>query len=127
MIDKVLDIVNTECNELCTKNNDPSPFKIIPIEKVPLFKWDIFADSLKSLAPTTFKFASVTVCHRDRRNQFKNGTRHIPTICMAVAILLTERNREMGGLQSVISVALFVAQVKKKVRLLEYTYIDGYI
>ena len=127
LIDKVLDLVNTECNELCRKNNNPSLFRKIPIEKVPLFEWDIFADSLKSLAPTTFKFASVTVYHSDKRNQFKKGARHISTICMAVAKLLKERNREMGGLQSAISVALFASQVKKKVRLLEYTYIDGYI
>ena len=65
LIDKVLDVVNTECKELCRKNNDPSPFRKIPIEKVPLLKWDIFADSLKSLAPTTssllqLQFATVT-------------------------------------------------------------------
>ena len=62
------------------KNNDPSPFRKIPIENVPLFKGDVSADSLKGLAPTTFKFGSVTVCHRDKRNQFKTGARHIPTI-----------------------------------------------
>ena len=26
LIDKFLDLVNTECNELCKKNNDPSPY-----------------------------------------------------------------------------------------------------
>lgn len=124
LIAKVLDLVNKECNELCRKKKDPSPFRKIAIEKIPLFTWDIFADCFKSLAPTTFKFASIIVCHSDKRNEFKKGVRHIPTICMALAMLLKERNREMVGLQCVISVALFASQVQKKVRL--HVVIHGY-
>ena len=42
----------------------------------------------------------------------KKDEQHMPGICMAVATLLKERNREMCGVQSIISVA---SQVKKKV------------
>lgn len=73
------------------------------------------ADDLESKAPTIFKIFSLIVSHSDHRNEVKKGAYHRLSICMAVATLLKERNREMCGRQSLISVALFASQVQKKV------------
>lgn len=96
---------------LCRKYTDNiSPFRRIPISKLPEFCWDEFSDDLKSKAPTIYKFASLIVCHSDHRNEVK-GT--------PIAALLKERNREMCGVQSIISIA---SQVQKKVSMLICSY-----
>lgn len=86
-------------NELYRKNPDNvSPFRKIAIDKLPEFTWDKLADDLKSKAPTIFKIFSLVVSHNDHRNEFKKGAScHMPSICMAIAILLKERNREICG------------------------------
>ena len=43
------------------------------------------------------------VTANDKRKQTAVPGSHNPGLCMAVAILLKERNREMCGLQSIIS------------------------
>lgn len=108
-------MLDEECSELCRKA--PSPFRHIPVDKLSEFTWDELADNLKSKAPTIYKIFSLIVSHSDHRNTFKKGAQHVSCICMAIASLLKERNREMCGVQSVISIALFASQVQKKVSI----------
>lgn len=116
MVKEVLDLVDAECSTLCSKTTGSvSPFRVIPIQDLPDFTWNIFADDLKAKAPTLYALASGIVSHSDHRNATKKGDAHIPSICMAIGALLKERNREMCGIQSVVSVALFASQVPKKV------------
>lgn len=114
LLTKFLELVDMECSELCRKST-VSPFRQIPLDKFPEFTWNELATNLKSKGPTIFKIVSKIVSHSDSRNEVKKDTRHIPSICFAVATLLKERNREMCGVQSVISTALFACQVQKKV------------
>ena len=116
LLKKFLDMIDEECSELCRKTpNKVSLFRCVPIEKLSDFTWDAFATDLKLKAPTIYQVLSLIVSHSDHRNEVKKDRRHLPGICMAIATLLKERNREMCGLQSVISVALFASQVQKKV------------
>ena len=113
---KFLDLVDEESSELCRKSTEKmSSFRRIPVDKLPEFTWDEFADDLKLKAPIIYKIASVIVSHCDHRNEFKKGSQHTSSKCMAVATLLKERNREMCGVQSVVSITLFASQVQKKV------------
>ena len=41
------------------------------------------------------------------------GSTHLPGVCMAIAILLKERNREMYALQSVIGLLLYKSHVQE--------------
>lgn len=53
--------------------------------------------------------------HTDHRNDMKLGEIHQPAICMAVAILLKERNQEMVGLQTCVSLLLYISRAQKQV------------
>ncbi len=117
LLTKFLDLVDKECNELCRKTTNVSPFRHIAVKEFTGFTWDKLSKHLKSKAPTLYKIASIIVSHSDKRNEMKKGEQHMPGICMAVATLLKERNREMCGIQSIISVALFASQVQKKVSI----------
>ena len=99
--------MNEECSELCRKNPGLSG---VAAEKLPDFTWDELADTLKLKAPTIYKIFLVT--HSDHRKEYKKSNQHMPSICMAMATLLKERNREMCGVQSVIA-----SQVQKKVSI----------
>lgn len=113
---KILNLLDAECSELCRKSTENiSPFRHIPVEKLPEFTWDALAQDVKNKAPTLYNIFSVLVGHNDHRNSVKKGDQHMPSICMSIATLLKERNREMCGVQSAISVALFASHVQKKV------------
>ena len=55
------------------------------------------------------------VSMNDHRNQHKGGVQHYPGICMAMEVLLKDRNREICGVQSVLSLLLFFSHAEKKV------------
>ena len=115
---KFLDVITAECSVVCRKNpSDPSPFRRIGVEHLREFTLEAFIQELKTHAPTLFQIASVIASHNDHKNQSKKGSQHHPGICMALAVLLKERNREMCGLQTVVSVALFNSRVQKKVHV----------
>ena len=123
MIMKVLNLATTECSVLCRKDKHNPPFRHIVIDSLGEFRLESFIEKLRSHAPTLFQIASVIVQHNDHKNDIKKDSRHHPGICMATAILLKERNREMCGLQSIISVGLFNSQVQKKVnKVLIYSW-----
>lgn len=118
LILKVLDIVDAECCKLCKRNSDPpSMFRKIAVEKIPIFKWTECMDELQANAPTLFQILSTITSHNDHRNTKRKGDRHHPGICMAVGCMLKERNREMCGIQSVLSLMLFSEHIPKQVRM----------
>ena len=45
----------------------------------------------------------------------RSSVEHYPGLCMSVAILLKERNREMSGLQYIVSLLLYSSHVDKQV------------
>ena len=65
-------------------------------------------EDLKSKAPTLLQLVTSVVSVNDHRNTSKVGNSHHPGICAAFAVLLKERNREMCGLQSIVSVLMYV-------------------
>ena len=66
-------------------------------------------------APVFLQFCRAIVEHGDHRNEKKKGSVHLPAICMTVAVLLNERNREMVGLQTCISLLLYASNAQKQV------------
>ena len=115
IITKFLDVITAECSTVCRKN--PSPFRQIGIDHIDEFTLEEFIEELKTHAPTLFQVASVITSHNDHKNQSKKGSKHHPGICMALAVLLKERNREMCGLQTIMSLTLFNSRVQKKVTI----------
>ena len=118
LLQKFTDALNNEVTELCKKRtNPPSLFRRIPIEKVSDFKWCDCIAELKLKAPILLEVVSALVSCNDNRNKRKRGDAHNPGICMAIAILLKERNREMCGIQTLVSLVLFTSRVQKQVRV----------
>ena len=107
---KVLDLICEESATLC-KRNPASSFRRIPIDSLSMFCWEHYYKELDHKAP----ILSRMVKHNDHRNSKKKGTHHLPAVCMAIAILLKERNREMCGVQSLLSLVLFESHVQKRV------------
>ena len=75
----------------------------------------MFSEELSSNCPVLHSLLNATVSHSDHRNVTKQGSSHLPGVCMAIAVLLKERNREMCSLQSVIGLLLYKSHVQSKV------------
>ncbi len=111
-------LVNAEVAELCKKSsNPPSVFRKIPVEKLSTFQWQECIAELESKAPILLQVVTALVSCNDKRNTHKKGVAHHPGVCMAIAILLKERNREMCGIQTIVhvSLVLFTSCVQKQV------------
>lgn len=112
----LLDQIDDECSKLCQRSSDPpSLFRKVPVTEMTDFQWDHFLDELRSKAPTLLQVLSTITSRNDHRNEHKCGRAHNPGICMAAAIVLKERNREMCGVQSIISLLMFSSHVEKQV------------
>ena len=70
-------------------------------------------NELESTAQLLLRLMLLIVSHSDHRNKEKRRARHYPGMCMAIATLLKERNREMSGVQTPISLSLFSSHVQK--------------
>ena len=66
-------------------------------------------------SPILLRLLKRIVSHSDHRNEQKRADYHNPGICMSTAVLLKERNREIVGVQTHISLALFTSRVHKDV------------
>lgn len=116
IITQLLGLLNRECSKLCRFNPTSSPFRTIPVEKMVEFKWDDLMSELESSVPLLLKILHCLAARNDRRNKCKTGAVHNPGICTAVAVLLKERNREMCGIQSLLSLIMYSCHCEKQVR-----------
>ena len=119
-----VDKISQECGSLCYRTqelNALSPFRKIPVDQVATFQWVSLIRHLSAKAPHLLSLFSAIVSHSDYRNKKKADSVHHPSICMATAILLKERNKEMCGVQSLISTLLYSSHVEKQVCALLYT------
>lgn len=66
-------------------------------------------------SPILLRLLRRIVSHSDHRNEQKRADHHNPGISMSAAVLLKERNREIVGVQTHISLALFTSRVHKDV------------
>jgi len=111
---RFLDSIDAECTTLCRRSL-PSTFRKISTPTLGEFNWELMVDELQAKAPTLLRVLSTICAHNDHRNQKKCGSMHYPSICMAASVILKERNREMCGLQSMMSLLLFASRVDKVV------------
>ena len=114
VIDRVLTIIDDECSVLCSRAQ-PTPFRSCQVSELSSFTWDQYIQEMERKSPTLLRLLKKVACHSDHRNEQKKADRHIPGICMCVAVLLKERNREIVGVQTHISLALFTSRVHKDV------------
>ena len=110
----MLSLIDDECAALC-RQAEPTCFRKTPSEELHDFKWSTYISEMKAKSPVLLKLFRMIVSHSDSRNDHKQGNRHNPGICMAISVLLKERNREMIGLQTYISLLLFTSHVQKQV------------
>ena len=118
IIKQILRILNEEC----ARDNTQSQFRKIPVSQLRQFKWKDMIAELQSTAPLFYRVMYSLASRNDYRNLVKVGTVHSPGICSAVAILLKERNREMCGLQSMISLLMYSCHCEKQVSKSLKTY-----
>ena len=108
-------VLDEECSRLCSTAPPVSLFR-----RYPLFERDSFSYSkciveLQTKCPTLYQLLWTVVTKTDRRNSTKREQHHHPGLCMAVALILKERNQHMTGLQTFLSLVLFNCSVQKKV------------
>ena len=75
----------------------------------------MLVEELSLRAPTLLKILYPIVIANNKRKRAAVSGSHNPGLRIAVAILLKERNREMCGLQSIISLLLYSSHVDKQV------------
>ena len=111
-----LNQIDRECNTLCQRSAAPlSRFRHIPVSDLTEFDWKACIDELSVKAPHFLEVLTKIVCHSDASNKKKVTSAHYPAICMATCIILKERNREMCGIKSLVSLLLFTSRVQKQV------------
>ena len=112
----VLDRIDAECSTICQRNAvPPSVFRKIPVAQLGEFDWKSCIDELLAKAPSLLQILTKIACHSDHRNTKKMNSAHFPSICMAAAVILKERNKQMCGVQSLLSLLLFASRVDKQV------------
>lgn len=125
---RVSKIIDEECRSLCAKRVQPvSLFRCMTLEQAESFLWTDTISELETKSPTLYNILTFVVTHSAGRNKQKKGDIQYPGLCTAVAILLKERNREMTGIQSYISSALFSSGIHKKVRMCAYCLYKTYV
>ena len=94
----ILDWIEAECNTLCRQY---------------LY---LYSGRLRSvtLSATLMSFVQAPLLLQFLVNKKKGESAHYLSILMAVAVILKERNREMCGVQSLISLLLFASHVDKQ-------------
>ena len=121
LVEKVVQAVGNECASLCSRSAQPvSLFRHFSLDQSDTFAWKECIRELEQKCPILFRLFTHLVSHTDHRNASKRGERHYPGICMATAVLLKERNREMSGMQAFLSLVLFSSRVEKKVCMYMY-------
>ena len=109
-----LNLVVSEFQVLCCK--EPlSLFRHMPVKEIDQFQWEPLMTELQCKAPLLLKLLSAVVVREDTRCQVKPPTVHYPAIVTATAILLKERNREMSGVQSIVSCLMYACHSEKQV------------
>ena len=116
VLQKLTTTLDAELIQLCKRNtNPPSLFRRMTIDRLPQFKWSDCIAELQAKAPITLQLVTALVSANDSRNKQKCRDAHFPGICMIIATLLKERNREMCGIQTLLSLILFSSRVQKQV------------
>ena len=111
----LLRTLNLECSVLCRKRKPVSLFRKIPVNKLAEFKWAEMIAELEHDAPLLLKILHCMVAKNNSRNKCKVGAARYPGICTAVSVVLKERNREMCGLQSCLSLLMYSCHCEKQV------------
>ena len=88
-------------------------FGKLPVSEMPAFDWKVLIDELVSKAPILLQILCTLTSSSDPRNKHKSGSVHHPGICMAASVILKERNREMCGVQAMISLLLFESHANR--------------
>ena len=115
MIKRVIAIVNDECIDLCYRSQ-PSLFRKSNPRDYTNFKWSNLISEPELRSPVLFQLFKTIVSHGDHINEKKKGDVHIPAACMAVLVLLKERNRDMVGIQTCVSLLLYGSRAQKQVQ-----------
>lgn len=114
LINKVLAVVDDECSALCSRAQ-PTPFRSCKISELTSFSWSQYIHEMEKKSPILLQMLTKIASHSDHRNETKRADRHYPGICMSAAVLLKERNREIVGVQTHLSLALFSSRVHEDV------------
>ena len=113
---KVMDQIGSECGGVCRRNTEtPSLFQSLEVGKLDGFCWSDCISELQTKCPMLLRLLTSVVSSNDHRNAQKHSSSHHPGLCTAIAIILKERNREMCGVQTFLSLVLFNSHVQKKV------------
>ena len=115
LIKRVIAIVNDECIDLY-RRSQPSLFRKSNPSDYTNFKWSNYSSELELRSQVLFQLFKTIIRHGDHRNEKKKGDVHIAAVCMAVLVLLKERNRGMVGIQTCVSLLLYGSRVQKQVQ-----------
>ena len=114
LINEVLDLIEGECALLCSRSQQ-GPFRRAQVTEFDTFNWDHYIHKMEQKS-IVLCLLRLIVGHSDHCNQQKWAEHHVPGSCMTTAVMLKESNRDMVGVQTHVSLALFTSRVHKQVR-----------
>lgn len=122
MLGLMFSTISLECGRL--SQDTSCTLRKMSVSELKAFSWNKIITQLEMFAPTLLKLLQVVTSCNDRRNKLKKGDAHNPGVCMAVAVLLKERCMHVSGLQSLVSLLLYVSHANKVVSQL---HVHNYI
>jgi hypothetical protein len=105
--------IDAECLALC--QNPSSLFRHISVNDMSELKWDSLVEELQSKAPLLLKMLTTVALRADHKCPRRLQTAHHPAVVTAASALLKQRNREMNGIQSVVSLLMYTCHCDKQV------------
>lgn len=109
MIAKILEQLDTDCTELCTKRN-ASVLRKNDYDNMVSLDWSVIMKEIASRCPILYDIMKTVV-------KKPNLTNHIPPICICYGILLQQRNHELSLIQRINTVLLSEGNAKKQVSM----------
>ena len=97
VLERIVYKMNSECFRICQLTKPLSPLHKIDASKCSSFQWKMLVEDLLLKAPTLLKILSPIIIANDQHKWAAVSGSHNPGLCMAVAILLKERNTECVG------------------------------
>lgn len=107
MVSKILQQLDSDCTELCKKNN-PSILRQKGFEDMVNLDWNKVLQEMSSRCPVLFEVMKTVVKKQNLQN-------HVAPLCMCYGILFQKRNHELSLIQRVNTILLAEGNAKKQV------------
>lgn len=100
--------IDTQCRQICKPDGSNALVHSKGIVLLVSFNWDAMLQELATAAPEPIDVmvAAAVPAEREIANKYKTGDRRVPSIGMALVIILHERSSRLNAIQRILSLLM---------------------